>query len=1040
MNTKLPHGDIQGNILRGYTFTEVAHVFITVETHEDVGNCKRLLSQLLVQNRVTTAGTRPSNRAINVGISYQGLRKLLPAVAVLPQVEQRFPAFQAGMTARLSLLGDDAPPEQAEWDKRHVWLAVYAETKQELDRTLDELRAQWPALTTLSGSVMWRQADGIKYRVEHFGFRDDVSGAVIEGRPGDKSAVGNGKFDEARREWVPLATGEFILGYPNEQGVDVLEGLRPELATVFKNGTFAVFRDLAQDVMKFKAYVNAHAAQDRLLAARMIGRDERGRPLERPNATEEELNDFTYDNDPFGAKCPLGAHVRRSNRRVGGEHRILRRGTPYGKPFDEKAPDNERRGIYFVALNACIEQQFEFLQRTWLNGPPGDGSNGTDPIAASGTQQRRMVVEGDEHSGRKPLLLLDIPKFVTFRGGQYYFMPGIDGLAALCQPQPAEGGRSRPILPKVAQVTVAARLRLLEETVSAAWGEFMGLWPSIRWRLARVGRGNLYAQDFNALLGVRNVGKLRDALEKHMRVDQGPSRSYLGPYDVPGVQAVSWVLFQPLADNRTPSEDTASGPWVLAFSMIFDGEVDDVLEELACANLGKVLIHCLDFDASTGVAGYLKQRRLRSGFLFRDLGSLCAKPSPGSFDIDATGAEIREAGELEARFERFYAENRGLKDRAQSFLERFGDDALLVGLTRFERRVPDEARWIRRLSELSLGAQASVARQSASRRVHRGAHAKGHGLLEGTLRVVVALDPTCQVGLFAEPGREFDVRVRLSSGSPFIRSDRQPDARGCAIRVEVPGRSQADFLQLAGPNDHKQDFVLFSDPVFFASDVRQFTGVFGVLATRSKELLLGRLAALIVRERALAPLLLGLRVLARRAVNHPFAVEYHSATPYQLGRDLVVKYSVESPERDSLKRRARASRDDFLARALEGEPGDALKLDFFVHALPPSLSESQVKDLVEDATIDWQRHRARKVKVAELTLRLRNPSRRNDLTAAEWVEFDPWNCLVEHRPLGSLNRARLVAYRDSVRLRKIATGMASDVDPGMQPPWVNAAQ
>ena len=84
-----------------------------------------------------------------------------------------------------------------------------------------------------------------------------------------------------------------------------------------------------------------------LLAAKIVGRWPDGTPLslspDRPDpavaGNPERVNDFRYADDPDGVRCPLGAHVRRTNPRdndgmFGGKlsnrHRIMRRGRPYG--------------------------------------------------------------------------------------------------------------------------------------------------------------------------------------------------------------------------------------------------------------------------------------------------------------------------------------------------------------------------------------------------------------------------------------------------------------------------------------------------------------------------------------------------------------------------------------------------------------------------------------------------------------------------------------------------------------------------------------
>jgi hypothetical protein len=61
---------------------------------------------------------------------------------------------------------------------------------------------------------------------------------------------------------------------------------------------------------------------------------------------------------------------------------------------------------------------------------------------------------------------------------------------------------------------------------------------------------------------------------------------------------------------------------------------------------------------------------------------------------------------------------------------------------------------------------------------------------------------------------------------------------------------------------------------------------------------------------------------------------------------------------------------------------------------------------IEDASVNWQ---APYLTVARLSI----PRQQPDQAFADEVEaarFDPWNALVEHRPLGEVMRARKVAY------------------------------
>src|SRR5260370_11129403 len=175
-------------------------------------------------------------------------------------------------------------------------------------------------------------------------------------------------------------------------------------------------RQLEQDVRGLCKFLYEQAggnvADANQLGAKMVGRARTGDPLvpiqaEPIPGTDPHTvtqNQFTYESDPVGARCPFGAHVRRANprnsdfpgRRIGALrkliimlgfgpkgfyddltssvrfHRILRRCREYGSELSpeqalEPAPEKEPpRGLNFICLNANISRQFEFLQNAWI--------------------------------------------------------------------------------------------------------------------------------------------------------------------------------------------------------------------------------------------------------------------------------------------------------------------------------------------------------------------------------------------------------------------------------------------------------------------------------------------------------------------------------------------------------------------------------------------------------------------------------------------------------------------------------------------------
>ena len=201
------------------------------------------------------------------------------------------------------------------------------------------------------------------------------------------------------------------------------------------------------------------------LAAKLIGRWRDGSSLVRhahaAQAKEERTpdNDFTYVEDPSAIACPFGAHIRRANPRdtrypgsseeidATNRHRLLRVGRSYGNRGEEQ-------GLVFMCLNADIERQFEFVQRTWLLNPQMNGLQGeVDPLLGRGAHKFTVPTRYG------PIALPDLPQLVTVVGGGYYFMPSRTALRFLCQissdAKPVLDGFGKAVVPDLASEPVA---------------------------------------------------------------------------------------------------------------------------------------------------------------------------------------------------------------------------------------------------------------------------------------------------------------------------------------------------------------------------------------------------------------------------------------------------------------------------------------------------------------------------------------------------------------------------------------------------------
>ncbi len=255
---------------------------------------------------------------------------------------------------------------------------------------------------------------------------------------------------------------------------------------IARNGSFLAIRQLEQDHDAFWAYCEGEAARlgDRLpapyqitkafIGAKLVGRWPDGSSLVRnpyePRAADERThdtlrpqsrlavrpvaaaaaappktgkdgkigddrkvvfgdNDFLFGTeDPQGLRCPYGAHIRRANPRdsldpgsqdqvdISNRHRILRIGRRYAPQGEEKP------GLLFMCLNGDLERQFEFVQQTWLGSETFQGLAGErDPLAGN----RTTCPNGFTLPTRDgPVRLSPLSRFVTPRGGGYFFLPG----------------------------------------------------------------------------------------------------------------------------------------------------------------------------------------------------------------------------------------------------------------------------------------------------------------------------------------------------------------------------------------------------------------------------------------------------------------------------------------------------------------------------------------------------------------------------------------------------------------------------------------
>jgi len=272
---------------------------------------------------------------------------------------------------------------------------------------------------------------------EHFGFRDNISQPLFFEKDIEKYKT---KISETMHKWDPSAGPNLVL-------VEDCNTLNNE---GHAHGSYFVFLKLEQDVEKFNEYNKNDEDKAHLMGRYPIGSRD-GEPFLSPEKKiklGKSLNDFNYFRElreraqshrQLQEAIPsLSSHIRRMNSR--GEQaasqrerptyelgrRIARRGMPY--------EESSKKGLLFMCYQAGIGKQFEYLLRSahrpdYIN-EDYIKSNFKNP---EGGPQRDALIgrllevsdENHQYQGHP------YPRFVTLKGGEYFFAPSIPFLRNL---------------------------------------------------------------------------------------------------------------------------------------------------------------------------------------------------------------------------------------------------------------------------------------------------------------------------------------------------------------------------------------------------------------------------------------------------------------------------------------------------------------------------------------------------------------------------------------------------------------------------------
>ncbi|MFF2038970.1 Dyp-type peroxidase [Kitasatospora sp. NPDC058170] len=496
--------EIQGDIVAGFKKDNVTLLFLKFEDAARARTWLRALAPQIATTRQvadfneafsearrSSGGDDPKTlKATWLGVSftYEGLRQLSATdpFEQAPPTGSGLEAFKEGSAKRAGALGDTGDNSPENWlfgngrtQPVHAVLTIASDTEADLAAAVTAQRES--AAESRIVIIFQQNAKtllGSRRGKEHFGFKDGISEPGV--RFFDRPSAARPEEVDGHPGTRIIPAGEFVVGEEPAPGsfTDF-----PEWA---RNGSFQVVRRLSQDVpgwwsqisVKLKELKQAKAVPDTAtaewLAARLVGRWRSGAPVCKhqdrdvpfdPTASSD--NDFDFRDDLEGLATPLFSHLRKSSPRAGLQapnpsrppfdakdldgRRIMRRGAPYGHPFDPASegpggPDDPR-GLLFVCYQADIARQFEFIQADWIDQPdfpPGRNPQpGKDPVI---TEADSVDFESRGPDGAIRHTPLSFQQFVQTQGSVYAFAPSVSTLRALAdgrltgQSQGQQGG------------------------------------------------------------------------------------------------------------------------------------------------------------------------------------------------------------------------------------------------------------------------------------------------------------------------------------------------------------------------------------------------------------------------------------------------------------------------------------------------------------------------------------------------------------------------------------------------------------------------
>ncbi|EJM47156.1 catalase family protein [Pseudomonas sp. GM48] len=291
-----------------------------------------------------------------------------------------------------------------------------------------------------------------------------------------------------------------------------------------------------------------------------------------------------------------------------------------------------------------------------------------------------------------------------------------------------------------------------------------------------------------------------------------------------------------------------------------------------------------------------------------------------------------------------------------------------------------------------------------STRYLRDAHAKAHGCVKAEVQVLPELPGELRQGVFSEPGKTWQATMRLSNGNAYPQFDSIRDARGMAIKLfDVPGKP----LLSDQPGRGEQDFVMFSHPNFFVSNVAEYRQ--NVAAQADGKKMMAFFPGRDPRTWQVRHLFIALATLSP-APSSPTQATYFSVSPYKFG-EANAKFRI-MPDPASCPTYNLPEQNRKLPNFLRNALNQQLSTDRVPACFVLQIQRQDANKYmpIEDTSIEWRESDAPFETVARINVPAQDFDTPELNLQCDNQSFNPWFGIEAHRPIGGINRLRKAVY------------------------------